>query len=143
MAGKIERSVSIEAPPAKIWKYLTDTSLMKKWMGDPEMNIEITTDWVVGNSIQIKGYHHVHFENNGIVLRFEPERILQYSHLSSVSHLPHTKENHSVITFTVVPLEKKTLLKVQIENFPTESIYKHLDFYWQGTLAVLKDLIER
>jgi len=116
---------------------------MKKWMGDPDMLLEITTDWAVGAAVIIRGFHHVNFENRGIVLQFEPPNVLQFTHLSSISRLPDTKENHSVITFTVTPGEMVTMLNVRVENFPTESIYKHLDFYWQGTMTVLKDLIER
>jgi hypothetical protein len=32
---------------------------------------------------------------------------------------------------------------VRVENFPTETIYKHLDFYWQGTLPIIKQGVEQ
>ena len=140
---KVKKMVSIDTPPSKVWEYLTEPNLMKKWMGEPEMNIEVTTDWIIGNPILIKGFHHVNFENKGKVLQFDPQNMIQYSHLSSISHLPDIKENHSIITFTIEPKGKKTLLEIQVENFPTELIYKHLDFYWQGTADILKDLIEQ
>lgn len=143
MNKKIERAVSINASPAKVWEYLTNPNFMKKWMGEPEMNIEVITDWIVGNRILIRGFHHVHFENRGTVLQFGPQKSIQYSHLSSISHIPDVKENHSMITFILSPIESDTLLEIQVENFPTESIYKHLDFYWQGTANVLKHLIEQ
>ena len=143
MTRKVERIVSIDASLSKVWKYLISPSLMKKWMGDPQMNIEITTDWIVGNPIIIKGFHHVNFENKGTVLQFVPLQIIRYSHLSSISRLPDTIENHSVITFLIAQKERKILLEIQVENFPTESIYKHLAFYWQGTASVLKNLIEQ
>jgi uncharacterized protein YndB with AHSA1/START domain len=107
---KVEKSVTINVPPSNVWEYLTDSSLMSKWMGDPEMNIEVITDWKVG---------------------------------SSISRLPDTKENYSVNTFTVSLIEEKTHLKIEVENFPTETIYKHLNFYWQGTIILLKNLIEQ
>lgn len=143
MTRKVERIVSIDASPSKVWKYLISPGLMKKWMGDAEMNIEVTTDWIVGNSIIIKGFHHVNFENKGTVLQFIPLQIIKYSHLSSISCLPDTIENHSVITFLIAQKENKTLLEIHVENFPTESVYKHLDFYWQGTASILKNLIEQ
>ena len=143
MTKKVEKMVSIDTPPSKVWEYLTEPNLMKTWMGEPEMNIQVTTDWTVGNSILIKGFHHVNFENEGTVLQFDFQHIIQYSHLSSISRLPNIKENYSIITFTIASKERKTLLKIQVENFPTESIYKHLDFYWQGTANILKDLIEQ
>lgn len=133
MTRKVEKRVSIDTPPSRVWEYLTKPDLMKERMGEPEMNIEVTTDWTVGNPILIKGFHHVNFENKGTVLQFDAEHIIQYSQLSSISRLPDIKENYSIITFTIVPKERKTLLEIRVENFPTESIYKHMDFYWWGT----------
>ena len=143
MIKKIERTVSINTPPSKVWEYVTNPILMKKWMGETEMNIEVSTDWIVGNPIIIKGFHHVNFENKGTILQFTPQKIIQYSHLSSISRLADTKQNYSTITFMVTGTERKTLLEIQVENFATESIYKHLNFYWQGTANVLKNLIEQ
>ena len=143
MLEKVERTISINAPHAKVWEYLTDPNLMKKWMGDHEMNIEISTDWVVGNPVLIKGFHHVNFENKGIVLQFDPQKMIQYTHLSSISRLTDRNENYCIITFLLKADKEYTLLTIRIENFPTESIYKHMNFYWQGTATVLKNFIEQ
>ena len=143
MSPKIETSILINASPSEVWKYLTTPALMQQWMGEPEMNIEVTTDWKIGGHFKVRGFHHVRFENRGTVLQFEPMKILQHSHLSSVSHLPDKEENYSIITFLMSPSEQETLLTIQTENFPTESIYRHFKFYWEGTVNVLKALIER
>lgn len=143
MTDKIAVTVLIKASSSEIWEYLTDPNKMRKWMGEPEMNIEIVTDWKIGNSISIKGLHHINFENKGTILKFDPLKTIQYTHLSSVSRLSDIRENYSIITFLITPIEKMTRLEVMIKNFPTESIYKHLNFYWQGTMNVLKNLIER
>ncbi len=143
MNQKVERSVLINASASKVWVCLTEPNLMKEWMGEPGMPLKISTRWIVGTPISIKGFHHVHFENKGTVMQFEPQKIIQYSHWSSISHLPDSKENYTNITFLLSPDEEKTLLKVQIENFPTASIFKHLDFYWRGTMKVLKDFAEQ
>lgn len=143
MNKKVERSILINASASKVWACLTDPNLMKEWMVEPDMHIEISTNWIVGTSISIKGYHHVHFENKGTIMQFEPQKIIQYSHRSSISHLPDSMENYTIITFLVSPDEEKTLLKVRIENFPTASIFKHLNFYWRGTMKVLKDFAEQ
>ncbi len=37
-------------------------------MGEPEIEIEIQTDWIVGNSFVIKGFHHGKFENKGEIV---------------------------------------------------------------------------
>jgi hypothetical protein len=76
-------------------------------------------------------------------MQFDPQKIIQYSHLSSTSHLPDIRENYTIIRNTVSPDEEKTLLKIRIENFPTAAIYQHLNFYWTGTMKVLKDVAEQ
>jgi hypothetical protein len=40
------------------------------------------------------------------------------------------------------PIEKQTALALTLSNFPTESIYQHLAFYWTVTLEALKRMIE-
>lgn len=143
MANKVERVISIDRTPSQVWEYLTNPILMKEWMGEPEMNVEVITNWKIGNPILIKGFHNGNFENKGTVLQFDFPRIIQYSHLSSTSRLPDNKENYSIITFMLTPNDRNTLLELQIENFPTESIHRHLNFYWQGTASILKTFIEQ
>lgn len=143
MSKTIENAISINTPLTKVWEYLTTPSLMSQWMGEPEMNIRVHTDWFVGNHISIKGIHHIPFENKGTVLECIPQKVLQYTHLSSISGLSDSKENYTLITFLLAPEKGRTILTVRIENFPTKSIYKHMDFYWRGTITILKNLIER
>jgi len=87
--------------------------------------------------------HGIKFKNNGTVLQFEPEKILRYNHLSSLSRLPDKLENYSVVEFGLTPIENQTTLTLTLSNFPTENIYKHLAFYWNVTLEILKRLVEK
>ncbi len=139
----IEKSITINSSPHKVWSYLTKPELMIKWAGEPDMSLEILTNWEVGSDFIIKGFHNTKFENKGVVMQFDPYRILQYSHLSSVSRLPDTIENYSIITFLLTPKNAQTILSFRIENFPTEIILKHLDFYWDGTLSIIKQIVEQ
>jgi hypothetical protein len=66
----------------------------------------------------------------------------RYSHLSSISRLPDEQENYSIVAFRLQPKEDETLLTLTLSNFPTESIYQHLAFYWNVTLETLKKMIE-
>src|SRR6185369_17809229 len=92
------KSISIHASTSKVWEALTEPELMKRWMSEWEMNVH--TDWMVGNSFDISGdLHGIKFENKGKVLRFEKERVLAYSHLSSISELPDKIENYTILQF--------------------------------------------
>ena len=140
--GKIvNKTIRINAPTSKVWDALTNPGLMKKWMSETEINI--FTDWKVGNPFVIRGrLHGINFENRGTVLQFEPEKILQYNHLSSLSRLPDQLQNYSILEFRLAPIDAGTSLTFTASNFPTESIYKHFAFYWNVTLEILKRMIE-
>lgn len=143
MVQHIDKTIIINAPPAAVWEALTDIDVMKAWMAEPELDLKIITDWKIGNTIVIKGFHHVRFENTGVVLQFEPEKILAYNFLSSLSRLPDKPDNYSIVEFSVTPLESETSLRLTLRNFPTEAIFKHLDFYWSATLEIMKKWIEK
>jgi uncharacterized protein YndB with AHSA1/START domain len=142
VAASFEKSVTIDAPPSKVWDALTRLELMTLWMAEPEMHLEIVTDWVVGGPILTRGFHHVRFENRGTVLEFEPERALRYTHLSSLSRLSDSPAHHSVLDFRLTPVGRQTSLTLTVSNFPTDTIEKHLNFYWRTTLGILKNVLE-
>ena len=112
-------------------------------MGEPEMKVEVLTDWKINSPIFIRGFHHVQFENKGIVLQYEKGKMLSYSHLSSVSRLPNKPENYSILEFILTPVDKNTQLTLNITNFPTEIIRKHLEFYWRTTIITIKKSVEK
>ena len=136
------RSVAINASPEKIWRALTDVVLMPKWMSETEMKVE--TDWSIGSSIIIQGrWHKMRYRNIGTVLQFDHARTLSYSHLSSLSRLADLPENHSIITFQLTKNSDQTLVDLTLSNSPTYEIQKHLEFYWNVTLDILKAFVEQ
>jgi uncharacterized protein YndB with AHSA1/START domain len=144
MTHVIENSATINAPASEVWRALTDPDLMKQWIAEQEMRIEITADWKVGSPIIVKGHHNnVDFENKGSILQFQPHSILRHSHLSSISRLPDKAENYTIIEFRLERAEENsTSLTVKISNFPTESAFAHWQYYWRITIEVLKRFIE-
>lgn len=143
MTQQIVETITIKAPPYRVWDTLTNTDLMKQWMGDQEMQIEVITDWTVGNPIVIRGFHHVKFENKGTVLHYDPNKMLQYDYLSSISRLADQPEHYTNIEFTLTPEENQTRVTLTLRNFPTESIFKHVGFYWRTTIHIMKKLAEQ
>ena len=139
----MNKTVIINAIPSTVWEFLTNPQLMKKWMFDTE--IDIITDWKVGNPITIRvdDWYKTHLENNGTILAFEPNKRLSYSHLSSLSKLPNNIENYSIVDFGLTTKKDQTALTITLSNFPTETIYKHLAFYWSVTIELLKKVIEQ
>jgi uncharacterized protein YndB with AHSA1/START domain len=142
METVIHKKILIDAPVAEVWKFLTDPGLMVKWMGEADFDLKIETTWEVGTPFTIQGFHHLKFENKGVVLAYEPDHIVSYDFLSSLSRLPDTKENRTVLRFNLTPLEQHTSLELTISNFPTPTIYQHLNFYWNATVVLLKKAVE-
>lgn len=139
MTDKFSTSVTINAAASKVWTTLTDLELMSKWLGDPGMKIKVQTDWKINAPISIRGFHHINFENKGTILKYDKEKRLSYTHLSSVSRLADQKENYTIIEFILTSIDQQTQLTLNIENFPTETIRKHLEFYWRTTILTIKE----
>ena len=139
----IHKSIHLNAQVAAVWQALTKPELMKSWMSDSK--IEIYTTWEVDTPVIINVQevsYKTSFTNTGVVLQFLENRVLEYSHLSSLSRLPDQPENYTLIRFTLHQQDDQTLLELDLSNFPTESHYKHIDFYWTITLDVLKRFLE-
>jgi uncharacterized protein YndB with AHSA1/START domain len=135
----ITKSITIKAPISVVWQHITIPYLMKKWMLDTDMELDIITDWKVGSPIIMNGkLHGMPFENKGSILQYEPEKVFEYTVLSSISELPDKPENFYHLEFELKLRENDTELILSIVNFATESIYKHLEFYWKVALEVFK-----
>lgn len=136
------KAVAIRVPRHTLWVALTDIEQMRGWMGLE--GIDIVTDWTIGSTVQISGdLHGVSFVNTGRVLEVEPDTMLRYSHLSSISRLPDVAESYAEIAFRLVVLsERVTELTVEVNHAPTEVIYRHLAYYWNVTVEVIKRRLE-
>lgn len=136
------KSVSIDAGANKIWQAISSADFMKKWMLDEELEINVGS--VAGDPFIVKGnLHWVPFENRGFVLHSDQGKRFSYSHLSSLSGLKDIPQNYSIVDFNIITASPGTILELRLSNFPTESIYKHLVFYWSTTLGLLKTFIEK
>jgi uncharacterized protein YndB with AHSA1/START domain len=69
--GPIVRTIEIDAAPRTVWDALTNAGSMTRWMAEPDVGVEVITDWVVGAPIVVRGFHIVRFENRGTVLAFD------------------------------------------------------------------------
>jgi len=138
------KSLTIHTSAATLWAALTTPESMKHWMTEPGLEIDVTTTWQINTPITMSGHiHDIPFTNHGVVRQFIPELLLEYSHLSSLSNLPDLPENYVCLTFKITSFNNHTTLTLTINNAPTESIYKHLELYWNATLPILKNFSEQ
>ena len=140
--GEFSVGVVVDAAADDVWRALTDPAAIAAWMREPAMDVRVATSWQIGSPIVITGFLHGRFENRGVVLVSDGPRHLRYTHLSSISRLPDVAESYTICDFVLAPLEQKTLLTATFSGFPTVSIFKHLSFYWRGTLPILQRYVE-
>lgn len=137
---QVIKHIRIDASPSKVWRALTVPSEAVAWMSDEPL--ELITDWIVGAPILIRGILHgrLRFQNSGRVEAFEPERVLQYSHWSSLSRrvLPDLAHNHVVIRLELQPSDAGTDLRLRLSNLTSYAVYGHINYYWEIALVALK-----
>lgn len=142
MTEVITRTEIINASATAVWDTLTNPKLMEEWMAEPGMQLVVEKDSRVGSPILFRGFHHVKFANKGTILELQPYRIFRYNYLSSLSKLPDRAENYTVIQFELVPVSNGISLILTVTNFPTEIIYRHVEFYWRATMTIIKSKVE-
>jgi uncharacterized protein YndB with AHSA1/START domain len=138
-----EQRVLVHAGIAATWDALTRIDAMQAWMGGDDFSVEVETSWAPGTPFKVRGFHNVPFENVGKVLEFVPMERVAYTHRSSLSRLPDHPDSDTTLRFRLRAEGERTSLVLSASGFPTESIYRHLHFYWGGTLEVLKRYAER
>ncbi|HEY0504575.1 MAG TPA: SRPBCC domain-containing protein [Lysobacter sp.] len=144
MPTDLAKSLHIHAPRAVVWHALTDPASICAWTSDEPLTV--ATDWRVGAPIVFRGVLHgrLRFENTGTVRAFEPQRLLEYSHYSSLSRRAFADEpdRHALVRFSLAPAAGGTRLELLLGNLHDDAVRGHMDFHWDMTLPVLKRFCE-
>src|SRR4051812_44900114 len=106
----VNKTITINAPSAKVWNALTNAELVNHWLS-VEGTTHVISDWEVGGPLIYAGtWHGKKYEDKGTIIQLETEKVLQYTYWSKFSRLPDNPENYSVIEFTLTPEENATTL---------------------------------
>ena len=82
------------------------------------------------------------YQDKGTILKMQPEKLFRYSWLSSMSGFEDKQENYSIITYELIPVDGRTLLKLTQENIPTEEGKEGSENNWKAVLDEFKKLME-
>ena len=133
------RSVAVQRevpfPPEKIWRALTQPHLIEEWLMKNDFKPE------VGHSFNLRG------EWGGVldceVLAVEPHRTLTYTW--NFSHDDAAYDLRSVVTFTLVPTDTGTRLRVEQSGFRPDQkqAFGGARAGWQQFLAKLEEVLAR
>jgi uncharacterized protein YndB with AHSA1/START domain len=133
-------SITINAPGTKVWEALVKPEMIKQYM----FGTNVVSSWKEGSPIVWKGeWQGKAYEDKGIILRLEQERMIQYSHFSPLSGLPDTPENYHVVTIELSDKGAHTLLSLSQDNNSSEEAREHSEKNWGMMLANIKKLLEK
>lgn len=133
-------SISINAPAGRVWDALTNPELIRKYM----FGTNVISDWKEGSPIIWKGeWEGNKYEDKGMILKLEPERLIQYSHFSPLSGQQDLPENYHTVTIELSGKGKQTFVSILQDNNATEKARQHSEKNWEMMLASLKKLMEK
>jgi uncharacterized protein YndB with AHSA1/START domain len=133
-------SVTINATRSKVWDALVNPEAIRQYMFGTHM----TSDWHEGSPITWKGeWQGKAYEDKGVILKLEPEKVLQYSHFSPLSGLPDKPESYHTVTIQLSGDGNQTRVSLTQDNNPTEQARDHSEKNWEMMLGGLKKFVEQ
>jgi uncharacterized protein YndB with AHSA1/START domain len=138
--GLLARATTItNASLSRVWDALVNAEKISKYM----FGTKAISDWKEGSAIVWKGkWQGKEYEDKGVILRLEPERVLKYSHFSPLSGKPDVPENYHIVTIEVSEKGKRTQISLSQDNNATEDELEHSEQNWKMVLEGLKKLVE-
>lgn len=136
-----EKSITIDAPAAAVWQALTDPEKIREYMH----GTTVATDWKVGSPITWSGeWKGNAYEDKGVVLAFEPQKVLSTTYWSSMSGKEDKPENYYRVTYTLDASGDTTTLTLQQDgNESQDAADAMAENNWGPVLASLKGVAER
>jgi uncharacterized protein YndB with AHSA1/START domain len=132
-------TISINVPPARIWEALTQPRLIKQYL----FGTQVSTDWKVGSPITYQGvWEGKAYEDKGIILQIEPEKLLVSTFWSYLSGLPDLPENYKTVRYELSAEGRATRLTVIQDNNASQEEADHSASNWQMVLDGMKKLLE-
>jgi len=116
MSDRIEKTVELKAPVARVWRALTDHHEFGKWF-----RVRIDGPFVPGQAsrghITYPGYEHLRWE--AVVQKMEPERLFSFTwHPCAVDpNQDYSSEPSTLVEFTLQPTATGTRLRVVESGF--------------------------
>jgi uncharacterized protein YndB with AHSA1/START domain len=136
--GHIARaSITVNASREDVWGSLVNPDAVKQYM----FGTQVTSDWHEGSPITWKGEWHGK-AYKGVILRFQPGRILEYSHFSPLLGLPDTPENYHRVKIELSADGNQTRVALAQDNNATEEARASSEKNWEMMLVGLKKHLE-
>lgn len=133
-------SISIDAPPDRVWNVITDPAAVKEFM----FGADLVTDWTVGGPIAWRGeWEGKPYEDKGEILEVAPGRKLVHTHFSPLGGEEDKPENYHTLTWTLEDRAGATRLTLAQDNNASEDAAEHSQGMWDMLVADVKQIAER
>lgn len=133
-------TISIQSTKSKVWEALVTPDAIEQYM----FGAHVDSDWREGSGITWKGeMKGKQYEDKGVILKIEPEQILQYSHFSPSSGKPDKPDNYHTVTINLAGSANKTEVSLSQDNNADEQARKESEKNWGAMLEGLKKYIEK
>jgi len=134
-----QASVTINAPPSRVWSALVTPSAIKQYM----FGADVRSDWDAGSPITWSGeWQGKPFKDKGVIRQIKPQELLQYTHFSPLAGLPDTPENYHLVTIALADQGNQTRVTLTQDNNSTPEAKTHSEKNWKMMLDGLKKFVE-
>ncbi len=134
-----QATIRINAPVANVWDALINPEIVKQYF----FGTTIASSWKVGEPITFSGvWEGKEYQDKGVILKFEPEQVLEYTHYSAMTGEPDSPENYHGVKLELVAEGAGTTLTMTQDKNKTEDAAKHSTQMWGILLGGLKKLLE-
>jgi len=134
-----QAAVTIHAPASRIWEAITNPESIKQYL----FGADVSTDWKEGSPISYTGiYQGKVYQDQGIVLKVEPEKLLLITHWSPLSGSSNSPENYHLVRYDLAAENGNTHLIITQDNNASEEEQQQNSNFWKTVLDGLKKLLE-
>ena len=133
-------AVSIISNRQDVWNALVNPDAIRHYM----FGAEVKSDWRVGSEISWKGkLNGTQYEDKGVILKIEPQKILKYSQFNSLSGQPDISDNYHFVTIYLSDGADKTEVSLTLDNNDDENARINAEKKWSVILNGLKGYVEK
>lgn len=134
-----KQSITIAVPRAKVWEAITNPELVKKYF----FGTDVKSTWKKGDAIKFNGeWEGKPYEDKGIILEIEKEKLLKYSYFSSWMGKPDVPENYHNVTYKLNDMGGSTEYIVEQEGLETEDAARQSEQNWSHVMQEMRKLLE-
>ncbi len=146
MADRIEKSIELRAPVARVWRALTDHQEFSTWF-----HVRLDGPFVEGRTtagnVTYPGYEHLRFEAQ--VQKIEAPRYFAYRWhpYPKDPEVDYSAEPTTLVEFTLEPIETGTRLRVVESGFDRIPAHRRVEAFrmntegWEGQLENIAEYL--